>query len=176
MRPTDMSIHESIKFATERRLGPQVLATLQQAAAKYDKRKTNRTRPNLGDLSNEEIARIQEVADAFQIDIVVVGSALYGKRIGVGSSMRIGHGSDAKSDIDYIIPNKSVQWMFQVGPFDNPEDKPQAMLPDFDKFQGVNFTTPHNYLHRLWFKPKAKPRLLKPGMPNLGLAPPPVAQ
>lgn len=171
MRANDISIHDSLKYAAERKLGPQVIATVQQSADKYDKRKTNPTRPDVGDLTDAEIARIQQCANDFQIDIVVVGSALYGKRVNLGSDARIGHGSDAKSDIDYIVPAKAAQWMFQIGPFDNYEDKPQAMLPGFDRFQGMNYETPHVHIHRLWFKPRTKARLLKPGDPNLPLAP-----
>jgi len=171
MKNNNVSIEESIQFAIARKLSPIVINDLQKAAAKYAKRPSNATLPNSGDLTDAEMAAIQQCADKYHIDIVVVGSALYGKRLRHGASASIGHGSNSKSDIDYIIPNKQNAPLFQIGPFDNINDKPQAMLPERDQLQGIMFATPHIYLHRLWFKPNARARLLSPGMPNPGLAP-----
>ena len=175
MKGNKISIEASILYATAGKLGPDVIATLQNAAKKYAKRSSNITQPNTGDLTTTELAAIQQCADKFKLDIVVVGSALYGKRIKHNANAEIGHRSHCNSDIDYIIPNKENQPLFAIGPFDGPEEfkqKPQAMLPERDLHQGILFTSPHIYLHRLWFKPNARPRLLPPGIPNLALEPP----
>ena len=168
-----MSIHESINYATKNKLGTDKMSILQESAAKYDSRPSNSVRPDVGDLTDREIAQIQKSVDEFYFDLVVVGSALYGKRLGLGSTKSVGHSCNSKSDIDYIVPNKNLEFLFQIG-LGSYNDSPQAQWPDFDRLQGIMFTTPSVFLHRLWFKPKAPPKLLQPGMPNLGFAIPPM--
>lgn len=63
----------------------------------------------LGDLTPNEIARIQAAADRFGNDIYVVGSAAKGARRNVGTDLPLGQFGRAKngtrSDIDYAVRN-----------------------------------------------------------------------
>lgn len=58
----------------------------------------------LGDLTLDEIKKIQEIVDELNEPIFVVGSAAKGKRRNIGSGFPMGKGDERRSDIDYLSP------------------------------------------------------------------------
>lgn len=58
----------------------------------------------LGDLTPDEIARLQQIANEYGTPIGVFGSAARGTRRGVGTSLPLGKGPGTRSDIDLGIP------------------------------------------------------------------------
>jgi hypothetical protein len=64
----------------------------------------------LGDLTPEEIRKIQEIVDNAGRPLEVVGSAASGSRRGLGSNLPIGKGHGTKSDIDYLVPRSSLDY------------------------------------------------------------------
>ena len=62
--------------------------------------------PELGDLTPDEIERLQEIADEFGEPICVFGSAARGERRGIGTDLPIGSKSEpgTRSDLDLGIP------------------------------------------------------------------------
>lgn len=136
---------------------------------KYQHYPKNSIRPNKGDLTDQELSDIQKVVNETEVPIIVVGSSTIGRRRGLGQNLKIGHGENSKSDIDYVIPStqREVQDYFKAGPFTQYDDLPQSQLPSFDKLQGLMFQKPDESVYRLWFLPgKKEPILLKPGEKN----------
>lgn len=61
----------------------------------------------LGDLTAQEVKRIQDVVDQVGRPIEVVGSAAKGERRSIGTGLPFGKGPGTRSDIDYIAPPAS---------------------------------------------------------------------
>jgi RHS repeat-associated protein len=64
--------------------------------------------PQLGDLTSEEIKRIQGVVDLAERPLEVIGSAARGERRNIGTDLPIGKGAGTRSDIDYLVPLSSM--------------------------------------------------------------------
>jgi RHS repeat-associated protein len=64
----------------------------------------------LGDLTLDEIRRIQQVVDKAGRPLEVVGSAARAERRGVGTKRPIGKGPGTRSDIDYLVPPGSLDY------------------------------------------------------------------
>ena len=62
----------------------------------------------LGDLTPDEVSRIQSVVNQAGRPLEVAGFAASGTRRGVGTSLPIGKGPGTRSDIDYLVPPGSL--------------------------------------------------------------------
>ncbi|MDH5327020.1 MAG: hypothetical protein OEZ68_14225 [Gammaproteobacteria bacterium] len=163
----EMSVHQSLQYAKENNLGRDVQDKLEQYVKKYDGRSLNPINPGVGDLSEMELIQIQNFVNKYFVDLVVVGSALYGKRLNPKGRGPVGH--TGRSDIDYINPNIHASELYSSKT--RAGQRPQDSLPCLDPMQQVFQETPNTYMHRLWFSPLRPRRLLLPGDPNPTVTP-----
>jgi RHS repeat-associated protein len=105
----------------------------------------------LGDLSAQEVAAIQQVVDEAGRPLYVVGSAAKGARRGIGSGLPVGKGPGSCSDIDYLVGPSSFEHFLEL----------QDRLP---LNTGLIPGNPNPFLGpSIKFSPQAPPLFLPPG-------------
>jgi hypothetical protein len=106
-----------------------------------------------GDLTRGETNQIQDVVNAAERPLDVVGSAAAGARRNPGSDLPMGKGPGTKSDIDYVASPSSLK---EISPY-------QDKLPSLDPQTGVNPGSGNAYQGPVVrFRPNEKPEVLVP--------------
>jgi hypothetical protein len=136
------------------------------------KRSWDRPPADFHDLSNEEIAMIQNAVDTLGHEVFVVGSAAKGVRRNKGSQAPLGKGENSRSDIDYMLPTLTTEEEQRAREFlRNVDPAVFSLFPDMDKKHGFILSPPITTTLRLMFSPKRPPIYLERGSPNPRWAP-----
>lgn len=128
----------------------------------------------LGDLTVDEVRRIQEIVDRVGREIVVVGSAARGERRNRGTNLPFEKGPTGRSDIDYVMPlGNRITDVRYAEQFIRLHREVLYQLPDLDTgfgHGGVMIRVPPEN-NRIWFSPAQHPEFLPAGQPNRTLTP-----
>lgn len=132
-----------------------------------DKLRSSENYRATADLTNDEINEIQLIANEIGRPIVVVGSAASGTRRNRGTDLPVGKGFGTKSDIDYVLPGRSQDfledWRWAAKAM---EEGALGSLPSMG-WNGIFITNEINENgFRVWFAPNRSPIFLNPGMAN----------